>query len=305
MRQMLRVEESRLLMGTVVSIEVVGKGSESQHHEGINHAFEAIRFVEEACSRFDDSSALRELCRHPGEWVQVPDVLFEALRIALEVSELTDGAFDPTIGATLARHGFTRHYLTGDVAESTETDSTVTYRDISLDQTTRKVLLHKPMLLDLGAIAKGLAIDVAAGALQGWEGYAINAGGDIYLQGIDPTGNPWTVGIQHPLIRDEQIAWLQATDLAICTSGSYERRSPLDHTVHHILYPLGMPSGTPMVSCTVIAPLAVLADAVSTAAFLLGSDKALEFVDEAELAGLCIDEQLSISMTQSMRRYLL
>lgn len=305
MKSKQHLEETRLLMGTVVSVHAVDTCTETALREATARAFDAMGLVEAICSRFDETSALRELCRHPGEWMQVPDVLFEALRVAVEVSDLTQGAFDPTVGATLMRRGFTRHYLTHEDVPAPPVDASATYRDILLNESTRQVCLQKPMLLDLGAVAKGLAVDLAVGVLHDFAGFAVNAGGDLYVQGTDPTGEHWTIGIQHPEQPDERIAWLQGTDLAVCTSGSYERRSPLDPTMDHIVRSYDATNDRHLVSCTVVAPFTVMADAVSTAAFVLGPSRALGLIEEVELAGLCVDDQLSLSMTESMRRYLL
>lgn len=298
--------ESFLLMGTTVTIRVVGEAPEAEKRRSIASALEAMRTVETACSRFDEDSALRELCRQPGRITRVPDVLFHALQIALEVSELTGGVFDPAVGRTLVQQGFNRHYLTGEtISSDVWPDEPATYRDITLVEEEMSVVLHKPMLLDLGAVAKGLAVDLAARELAGWEGFAIDAGGDVYVQGGDPEGEPWMVGIQHPRRKDAMITWLRATDVSICTSGDYERRSPLHEDVHHLWNPVTGASAQGLVSCTVVAPLAVLADAVSTAAFLLGPDRAIDFVDDLDLAALCVKDDLTLSKTRSMGRYLL
>ncbi len=297
--------DSRLLMGTLVNIQVVGNEVANVIDNAIEKAFSAMHFVEAMCSRFDDQSALRELCRHPGEWMKVPDVLFETLRLALTMSELTDGAFDPTIGNLLDRHGFNTHYLTGEVISiDADAQEKVSFRDISLDEEARNVYLHKPMLLDLGAVAKGFAVDLAAKELSEFKGVAINAGGDLFLKGVDPTGEIWKVGIQHPKDKEAMIAWLSITDAAVCTSGTYERRSPINQEIHHLFDFTTGQSTKGLVSCTVIAPFAMLADAVSTAAFVLGKDRALDFVNELELDALCIDDSLEISMTDAMERYL-
>lgn len=297
--------DSRLLMGTLVSIQVVGNEESNVIENAIDKAFSVMRFVETMCSRFDDHSALRELCRHPREWMKVPDVLFETLRLALTMSELTDGAFDPTIGNLLDQHGFNTHYLTNEAINiHPVTEEKVSFRDISLEEDTRNVYLNKPMLLDLGAVAKGFAVDLAAKELSKFNGFVINAGGDLYLHGIDPTGESWTVGIQHPEEKDAMIAWLKITDAAVCTSGTYERRSPINQEIHHLFNPVTGKSTKGLLSCTVIAPFAMLADAVSTAAFVLGKDRALDFVNEVELDALCINDMLEITMTDAMERYL-
>ncbi len=299
------VTDTYLLMGTVVSIQAVSRTEADVVQCAIARAFDAMCFVEETCSRFNEHSALRELCRHPEQSMQVPDVLFETLRIALEMSVLTDGAFDPTIGATLEANGFNRDYLTGNVVQSDiASTEPVSYRDITLDEANHTVLLQKPMLLDLGAVAKGLAVDLAARELAECDGFAIDAGGDLYLHGVDPTGDEWTVGIQHPLEKERMICFLRATNVAVCTSGSYERKSPLKRNKHHLIHPKTGDSITGLLSCTVIAPLAILADAVSTAAFVLGADRALEFVESLELPALCISDTLDVTMTHAMERYL-
>ncbi len=298
--------ESRLLMGTTVSVTLVGKKPDAVRQAAVGRAFDAMAFVERMCSRFDETSALRELCRHPGQPVHVPDILFEGLRVALELSELTDGAFDPTIGALMEDYGFHWHYLTGERTTGSRNNfEQATYRDILLNEQDRTVLLRKPLLLDLGAVAKGLAVDLAARELDTWQGFSIDAGGDLYLRGTDPAGDAWTVGIRHPLVKQEVICWLQATDIAICTSGGYERRSPVAPTTHHLIDPRTGQSVSGLLSCTVAAPLAILADAVSTAAFITGNPaRAIAFLSELKLAGLCISDTLDITKTDAMEAYI-
>ncbi len=302
------VAESRLLMGTLVSIQVVGRTTRDALSHAIERAFVAIQYVEETCSRFNQDSALCELCRHPGEPRQVPDVLFQLLRVALEMAEITDGLFDPTLGKILESFGFNRDYLTGESVSNAPTLSegsiNVSYQDIELDEENKTVLLRKPMLLDLGAIAKGLAVDLAAKELMNFEGFAIDAGGDLYLHGVDPTGQPWMVGIQHPLKKNGILCWLQVTDAAVCTSGSYERKSPLSDEIHHLIDPKTGKSGRGLLSCTIIAPQAMMADVVSTSTFLQGASQALEFAQELELDALCITDALDMIMTKGMERYI-
>ncbi len=74
----------------------------------------------------------------------------------------------------------------------------VSYRDVRLDPDRKTITLLRPLILDLGAVAKGLAIDLAARELRPFENFAIDAGGDLYLGGCNPSGEPWSVGIRHP-----------------------------------------------------------------------------------------------------------
>lgn len=295
--------ESFLLMGTMVSIRVVGQASDADMHRGIDGAIRAMRAVEDACSRFDEASALRALCRQPRVWVPVPPILFHALKIACEVGELTDGVFDPTVGRALELQGFNRHYLTGAYTDSAiELDPDVSYRDITLVDEGLRVRLEKPMLLDLGAVAKGLAVDLAVRELGAWPGVAINAGGDIYVAGTDPDGGYWHVGIEDPAYPTRLLGSLHLSGMAVCTSGSYRRVSPHDKAVHHLWNPIMRQSAQGLLSCTVAGPQAVMADVVATAAFLLGPSRALTLIETMGLAGLCVDRDQTVWQTQSMRR---
>ena len=298
------LSDSFLLMGTVVTIRLVGKTSAHEMRNSIDKAIKAMRTVEEHLSRFDEHSTLRELCRHPGELRSVPPILYHALRVAREVSELTQGLFDPTVGRMLEENGFNRHYLTGEqVFSGIPRVSQANYRDITLMDEGLKVRLEKPMLLDLGAVAKGLAVDLAAKELEGYNGFAIDAGGDAYVFGTDPAGSKWRVGIEDPLHTNRLLTSLELTDMAICTSGSYKRISPLDPHVHHLLNPSTGQSVDGLLSCTAIGPQTILTDVIATAAFLLGEEKALPFIEDMGLAGLLVTSTGQIRETASMREY--
>jgi thiamine biosynthesis lipoprotein len=103
------VQASTIAMDTVISIQVAGGGDEGAVRPAVQRALDWFATVERACSRFDPNSELRQLLARPGEPVQVSPVLFEAVRFALALARQTAGAFDPTIGRLLERHGFNRH----------------------------------------------------------------------------------------------------------------------------------------------------------------------------------------------------
>jgi thiamine biosynthesis lipoprotein len=88
--------------------------------------------VEQACSRFDPNTELRQLLARPGETVQVSPVWFEAVRFAVHLARTTGGAFDPTVGRQLEQHGFNRHYLTGAVLTTEHADASASFRNIRL-----------------------------------------------------------------------------------------------------------------------------------------------------------------------------
>jgi thiamine biosynthesis lipoprotein len=132
----------------------------------------------------------------------------------------------------------------------------------------------------------------------------IDAGGDIFVGGLNEREEPWLVGIRHPSQKDDIICTLRLSNAAVCTSGSYERISSKTVNTHHLIDPLSGESAHHMVSCTVIAPFAMMADAFSTAAFILGSDKGLAQLENVGLDGLCILNSLEIHMTKEMKGYI-
>src|SRR5262249_32744131 len=154
------------------------------------------------------------------------------------------------------------------------------------------ITLHRPLHLDLGAVAKGLAIDMAARELGPLGNFAINAGGDVFVSGLNAAHDTWSIGIRHP--RDERslITTIRGTNVAVCTSGDYERKSPIDPGVHHILDARTGESASEIASVTVIAPVAMVADGLATAAFVLGPDEGLALLERQGVDGLAVTTAL-------------
>jgi thiamine biosynthesis lipoprotein len=280
-------------MDTVVTIDLVDRDHACDPKEcqaQLARAFGWFQQVEACCSRFDSASELSRLSTRIGEPVPVSPVLFQAVRLALAVAADTHGAFDPTVGRLMELRGFDRHYRTGRTVATDvgERGDTVSYRDVAIDETAQTITLGRPLLLDLGAVAKGLAIDMAAHELRAWPDFAINAGGDIYVAGRNPRGEPWSVGIRHPRDVDRLIASVHVSDTAVCSSGDYVRRSPRASGDHHLLDPRSGASADRVASTTVLAPAAMLADAMATAAFVLGPDDGLVLLERHGLQGLVV-----------------
>jgi thiamine biosynthesis lipoprotein len=287
------MRKTKLYMDTVVDIKVETRYSKEETEEKINRAFQAFQKVEQACSRFTAASELMQACQNVGTPVKISPFLFQPLQFALEMAKFTDGLFDPTVGKVMELHGFNRHYLTGDTIESPSA-AAVTYHDIELDQQTHSLLLKKALVIDLGAVAKGFAIDLAANELKEFDGFVINAGGDLFAGGVDENGDLWKIGIQHPYQKDKIIKTIEISDEAICTSGSYERRNLALPEGHHIVNPKTKCSPNELISSSVIAPYAMMADAFSTISFLQGIKKGKSLLEKIDLKGLLITPELQI-----------
>lgn len=293
------------LMGTFVTIHVVGDGVDPQqaiHREQtVERAFGWFRRIEECCTRFEARSEVRQLTAQVGVPVPVSAILYEAVQFALAVAEESSGAFDPTVGYAMEMRGFNREYRTGQtVRTDLDPGGSVSYRDVRLDPGRKTITLLRPLILDLGAIAKGLAIDLAARELGPFENFAIYAGGDLYLGGCGPDGEPWSIGIRHPRRDNELIDSLRVSNRAVCTSGDYERQSCSENGGHHILDPRTGASAHAAASVTVVAPTAMLADALATAAFVLGPAGGIRLFERLGVDGLIVSPALERYATQGI-----
>lgn len=284
-------------MGTVVSMQIVGHGTSQRARRdrtrGINRAVAWFERIEAVCSRFAAHSELRQLSTRVGMAVPVSPLLFEAVQFALAVADETHGAFDPTVGHRMEARGFNREYRSGDVVQSRiDAPDDVSYRDVELDVGARTITLHRPLLLDLGAVAKGLAVDMAARELAPFVNFAVDAGGDVFLGGHNAEGGTWTVGIRHPRDATQMLETLQISERAVCTSGDYARHVPGQVAAHHIMQPLTGASTTTVASVTVVATSAMIADAFATAAFVLGPVDGLALLERHELRGMIVTPAL-------------
>ncbi len=294
---------SDVFMDTLVTIEVVHDGDERGAAALAGPAFGWFREVEAICSRFEATSELSRLNNSHAESVKVSPILFQALKFALAVAEATDGVFDPTVGRALELAGFNRNYRSGDVTSPHEsaTDQ-ASYRDVRLDDECQTVTLLRPLVLDLGAVAKGFAIDLAGNELNRAPGFAIDAGGDVLLYGDSPEGTSWHIGIRHPRSLEDTIETLSVTDMAVCTSGDYERARPDGRSGGHILTQRGT-TGPTIISTTVVAPTAMSADAFSTAAYALGPERGIDFLERQGVEGLMVSDELQTWETSGFGRF--
>ena len=290
------------LMGTVVTMQVVGHGAtpeqQRERSDAVTRAFGWLQHVEAVCSRFDAASELRNLSSHIGEPVVASPLLYHALEFALAVAEASDGAFDPTVGRRMELLGFNHEYRSGVEIDTSTALTAVSYRDVMLDAEAHTITLTRPLLLDLGAVAKGLAIDLAVRELQPFKDFAIDAGGDLFLGGHNTRDEPWQVGIRHPRDATAMIELLRVSNVAVCTSGDYERPSPNTtigsaHTnSHHLLDGRADASAVLCASVTVIAQSAMVADALATAAFALGPAAGVALLERHGVDALLVTPSL-------------
>ena len=283
------------VMGTLVTIHVVHSDHETGVHQAMERAFHWFQEIESRCTRFDQHSELMQLTAQIGVRVPVSAILCEAVRFSQMVAEESGGAFDPTVGHRMETRGFNREHRTGEIiCTPIASRDDVSYRDIEVDAEKQTIRLDRPLVLDLGGVAKGLAVDMAARELEVFRDFAIDAGGDLYLGGSNPQGTAWSVGIRHPRRENELIDHLRVSNQAVCTSGDYERVGC------HIIDLRTGGSSDEVASATVVAPGAMLADALATAAFVLGPEAGIELLTRLGVEGLIITPGLERYETRGL-----
>lgn len=228
--------------------------------------------------RTDPNSEVWKLNHANGAPVAVSEDMRNVLLLAEEIHRMSDGAFDITIAPVTELWDF--HSDTPDVPDAAQLRAAVERVDgscVQIDGAT--VTLRDGVTIDLGGIAKGYIADRLKAYLmeQGVESACINLGGNILTIGTKPNGEPWRVGIRDPKGGpNDVIEVVSANDCAVVTSGTYERCFYHENVLyHHILDPkTGLPVRTETASVTVIGDSAAVADALSTACFVLDAEQA-------------------------------
>jgi len=251
--------------------------------------------IDRQMSRYREESELSRVNRQAANaLVAVTDSLFKVLQEAIRVSKLSSGAFDISFGSVGYLYDFRARRQPS--AEELATGlATVNYRSIALDPEAKTVrFLQEGVRLDLGGIAKGYAVDRGIDILQsfGIRHARLSAGGDMRLLG-DKQGKPWIVGVRDPRSEDRNALVMPLSDVAVSTSGDYERFffDDAGKRVHHILSPATGKPAKGVQSVTILGPDALTTDGLSTAVFVLGSAKGLELINRLDgIDAVIIDE---------------
>ena len=242
---------------------------------------------EETLSRFLPESELSRLNRRAGRPVQVGRLLFDAIESALKAAAATGGAFDPTLGRQMAANGYGRSFGLPEqvtVLGMPPAGPGGGWRDITVHPTTRMVRLPVGIALDLGGIAKGMAVDAAARILleDGVDAALISAGGDMRVTGRDEAD--WQVGLTDA----PGAGQITLSRGALATSSS-TRRTWIHAGArrHHLLDPrTGEPATSGVRSVSVAAGTCEHAEVAAKAAFVLGPSRGARFLEGLGLAGL-------------------
>ncbi|ARN57579.1 FAD:protein FMN transferase [Sedimentisphaera salicampi] len=282
---------SRMHMDTFVRI-TASAGSQSDAERAIEAGFAQIKRIEKLMDRHDPASKVSQINSNSGSWVKAGSDIVEVIEISKRFSDKTGGAFDISIAPVIdlwiqaAEKG-----QKPTQAEMRRAKSLVDYRKIKTRTAKGTVkLAERGMEIDLGAVAKGYALDKAREAMKeaGAKGGLINAGGDILCFGDNGREGGWKIGVRSPEAngRSDIESVLEAESGAIATSGDYLRFYEIGGLkTSHIINPSTGEGSSAFKSATVFAHRAAKADALATAFSLLGRDKGLkliELIDGAE-----------------------
>jgi thiamine biosynthesis lipoprotein len=306
-----RLHESRLHLGTIVDLDADFPDHETGR-KAMAAAWGEIERLEKVLSERRADSEIARINRMAGiSRVQVGPSALEVVRMALEFSRRSAGAFDPTWAALAFDPRGWRidpdHPRVPGPEDLRLILPRVDYRKVRISESESWVFLPEPgMALGLGGIAKGYIVDRAVRELESRGAMAgiVNGGGDLRVFGKPRSGKAWRIGVRDPFHPDRILARVPVTRGAVATSGNYERAMVVNGIrYHHIFDPhTGWPARG-LAQVTISAPEAATAEAAALSVFVLGKEKGQEFLQGFPGAeGILIGEDGEEIMTSGWKR---
>lgn len=298
--------QTEYVLGTLCTINLFDKGSPELYRT----LFARLREIEARMSVNRAGTELDRVNAASGkEPVMVDPDVIEVLKAALHYAQLSDGAFDPTIGPLVKLWGIgTDDARIPAPEEIQKVLPLINYKDVVLDPQGQTIFLKRHgMAIDLGAIAKGYAADEMARILHSKkvERAIIDLGGNVLAYGEKQGGKNWRIGVQDPGgERGTYVGILEIKNKTMVTSGVYERFLMQDGVrYHHILSTSsGYPVQNGLLSVTIVGDRSIDADGLSTAVFALGYEKGRSFLESLDdVEGIFIFEDGSIRATAGAR----
>lgn len=281
---LVRYEATHRAMGTSFTLVVYGQKS-TYLQEVASQVFQEMDDLDDQMSNYKSNSELssinREAARHA---VMVEPRLFKLIQASLQYSRQTDGAFDITVGPLMKAWGFFRGQgRLPSKSELAEVLRRIGYQHVKLDDSARTIRFDQPGIeIDLGAIAKGYAVDRAVEVLRdnGISQALISSGtSSLYALGSPPGEHGWKISVRNPLDTSKAACVLKLQNLSLAVSGDYEKFFKLGDKIYaHIMDPhTGMPVEN-MLSTAVVSPSATDSDALSTSFYVEGPNAARHYL---------------------------
>jgi thiamine biosynthesis lipoprotein len=284
-------------MGTSYHVTVLSKPDVNVSQAELQQAIDQqLLLLNQQMSTYDDNSELSQLNKAPPAiWLDLSANLFDVMMLSLELGWLSNGAFDVTVGPLVNVWGFGPGRLgepdrVPSAASLAVLQRQVGFQHIEFNMLNNSLLKHRPVSIDLSAIAKGYGVDKVAELLDyaGYTDYMVEIGGELRLKGHSPTANQWKIAIEKPdatsMGQVQQIVGL--SDVGMATSGDYRNYFEVDGIRYsHTIDPsTGYPIDHSLASVTVIAETAAYADGLATAINVMGPDKGMRLAQSQQLA---------------------
>jgi thiamine biosynthesis lipoprotein len=281
-------KKEQKLMGNHFELSVVAK-DEQWAMERIEAGVREIQRIEKLLTTYDAGSETSLINANAGEApVGVSLETFQLIERSIRISQITQGAFDITYGSVDRRlwNFDTTLQRLPDKETARRMVKLINYRNILLNPEMRTVLLkEKGMRIGFGGIGKGYAAEKAKAVMRvmGVTSGVVNASGDLTAWGYQPDGSPWTIGIVNPNSAEAVFSFLKVTDMALATSGNYEKYIVIDGKKYsHTINPrTGLPV-TGIKSVTILCPNAEIADAMATPVMIMGIRAGLDMINQLD-----------------------
>jgi len=300
-----RVRQTRTQMGTLVTISSVHPDAEAARMM-VADTFDEIERLESLLSRHRVGTPVWSLNETGVVRAPAPEVL-EVVQKGLDYSALTAGAFDITIAPLLNLYysSFSETGVAPPREKVRRALARVGFQHVRVSD--REIAFEKAgMAVTLDGIAKGYIVDRAVEVLQkrGAARVLVNAGGDMASAGEGLGGDAWKISLQDPRVPDGSLGVVQLRGESVATSGDYMQYLTPDMSLHHILDPRTGSSPTHTSGVSVVAPSAMAADALSTAALVLGPREGMELLDRLEgIEGMIVTKDQVVLKSRGLGRY--
>ncbi|HWZ03176.1 MAG TPA: FAD:protein FMN transferase [Mucilaginibacter sp.] len=284
-------------MGNSFELTVVAD-DETWANERIEAGIAEIQRIERLLTTFSDDSETNRVNQNAGiRPVEVSRETFDLVERSVRISGITQGAFDITYGSIDKRLWNFDKDMTSlpDKDTAKKMVRLINYRNVILDREKNTIYLKEEgMRIGFGGIGKGYAAERARLVMKdmGVTSGVVNASGDLCAWGFQPNGNPWTVGIVNPNVKNEIFSWMSITDMAVATSGNYEKYVMIDGKKYsHTIDPrTGLPV-TGIKSVTIITTNAEIADAMATPVMIMGIYTGLDLINQMKnIEAIIIDD---------------
>lgn len=290
------VTTTKYLLGTQIDITAIHSDIDSMK-KAMYFAFKEIERIQGVMSIQIDTTEVSKINLNAGiSLVKVSWELYSIISRSINYSKKYNGIFDITIGPISELWGFSSDKKITSLPDKNIIDSLIKLVDYNLiilnPGDTSVFLLKKGMKIDLGGIAKGYAVDRATEVMRkyGMKNFFINAGGDIFVSGTKSNEQQWCIGIKNPRDEKKIIANFELTELAIGTSGDYERYVIIDGKRYHHIFDTH--TGFPVMisqSGTALAETAEEAVVLSKVVFIIGAEEYLKTKNNSGIMGVIVN----------------